>query len=35
VSLVLPAGPVKLVFYEPSAEDGRPLHPTVVELTVR
>jgi hypothetical protein len=34
-TLVLPTGPVKLVFYEPSAEDGRPLHPTVVELTIR
>jgi uncharacterized lipoprotein YmbA len=31
----LPPGPAKLVFYEPSAEDGRPLHETVVNLTVR
>jgi hypothetical protein len=31
----LPPGPAKLVFYEPSAEDGRPLHETTVELTAR
>jgi Immunoglobulin-like domain of bacterial spore germination/Sporulation and spore germination len=30
----VPAGPAKLVFYEPSAENGAPLHATTVELTV-
>ena len=29
-----PAGPGKLVFYEPSAENGAPLHATTVEVTV-
>jgi germination protein M len=31
----LPAGPAKLVFYEPSAENGQPLHATTVFLSVR
>ncbi len=31
----VPPGPARLVFYEPSAEDGRPLHATVVYLKVR
>jgi hypothetical protein len=31
----LPSGPAKLVFYEPSAENGQPLHATTVLLTVR
>jgi hypothetical protein len=31
----LPPGPAKLVFYEPSAENGQPLHATTVLLTVR
>jgi hypothetical protein len=31
----LPPGPAKLVFYEPSAENGQPLHATTVFLTVR
>jgi Sporulation and spore germination/Immunoglobulin-like domain of bacterial spore germination len=31
----LPPGPAKLVFYEPSAEDGSHLHTTTVFLTVR
>jgi hypothetical protein len=30
----VPAGPAKLVFYEPSAENGAPLHATTVDLTV-
>jgi hypothetical protein len=34
-TLDLPPGPAKLVFYEPSAENGRPLHATTVLLTVR
>jgi hypothetical protein len=33
-TLTLPPGPAKLVFFEPSAEDGRPLHQTVVNLNV-
>ncbi|MEI8106117.1 MAG: Gmad2 immunoglobulin-like domain-containing protein [Actinomycetes bacterium] len=32
--LDLPAGDIKLVLYEPSAEDGRPLHTTTVLLHV-
>jgi hypothetical protein len=31
-SIQVPAGPAKLVFYEPSAENGAPLHATTVEL---
>jgi hypothetical protein len=31
----LPPGPAKLVFYEPSAENGQPLHQTSVDLTVK
>jgi hypothetical protein len=31
----VPAGPAKLFFYEPSAENGAPLHATTVSLTVR
>jgi hypothetical protein len=31
----LPQGPAKLVFYEPSAENGKPLHKTTVNLTVK
>ena len=27
----LPPGPAKLVFYEPSAENGQPLHQTTVD----
>jgi hypothetical protein len=34
-TIAVPSGPAKLVFYEPSAENGRPLHATTVELTVR
>jgi hypothetical protein len=34
-SIDLPPGPAKLVFYEPSAENGQPLHATTVLLTVR
>jgi immunoglobulin-like protein involved in spore germination/sporulation and spore germination protein len=34
-SIRVPSGPAKLVFYEPSAEDGTPLHATTVLLTVR
>jgi len=34
-ALELPPGPAKLVFYEPSAENGKPLHATTVEITVR
>jgi hypothetical protein len=30
----VPSGPAKLVFYEPSAENGAPLHATTVDLTV-
>jgi len=30
----LPPGPARLVFYEPSAENGEPLHETEVDLTV-
>ena len=30
----VPAGTAKLVFYEPSAENGSPLHATTVELSV-
>src|SRR5262249_56293550 len=30
----VPAGPAKLVFYEPSAENGAALHATTVELSV-
>jgi hypothetical protein len=33
-TIELPPGPARLVFYEPSAEDGRPLHTTPVALTV-
>jgi hypothetical protein len=35
VTVELPPGPAKLVFYEPSAENGRHLHETTVSLTVR
>ena len=31
----LPAGPAKLVFYEPSAENGQPLHATELDLNVQ
>ena len=31
----LPPGPAKLVFYEPSAENGQPLHATTLLLAVR
>lgn len=31
----VPAGPAKFVFYEPSAENGQPLHATTVLVTVR
>ena len=31
----LPPGPAKLVFYEPSAEDGHPLHQAELDLTVK
>jgi hypothetical protein len=34
-TIALPPGPAKLVFYEPSAADGRPLHTTTVLLNVR
>jgi hypothetical protein len=34
-TIAVPPGPAKLVFYEPSAQDGRPLHETVVYLEVR
>src|SRR5262249_9166021 len=34
-TIKLPSGPARLVFYEPSAENGRPLHSTEVDLTVR
>lgn len=34
-TIAVPPGPAKLVFYEPSAENGQPLHATTVELTVR
>jgi hypothetical protein len=34
-AITLPPGPAKLVFYEPSAENGQPLHETTVLLTVR
>jgi Immunoglobulin-like domain of bacterial spore germination/Sporulation and spore germination len=34
-TIVLPPGQAKLVFYEPSAENGQPLHATTVLLTVR
>jgi hypothetical protein len=33
--IAVPTGPAKLVFYEPSAENGQPLHATTVALTVR
>ncbi|HWB21340.1 MAG TPA: Gmad2 immunoglobulin-like domain-containing protein [Gaiellaceae bacterium] len=33
-TLDLPPGPVQLLFYEPSAEDGSHLHATQVDLTV-
>jgi Immunoglobulin-like domain of bacterial spore germination/Sporulation and spore germination len=33
-TLNLPPGPVRLLFYEPSAEDGSHLHATEVDLTV-
>lgn len=33
--ITLPPGPAKLVFFEPSAENGQPLHETTVLLTVR
>jgi hypothetical protein len=32
--IAVPAGPTKLVFYEPSAENGSHLHATTVELNV-
>jgi hypothetical protein len=31
----VPAGPARLVFYEPSAENGQPLHETELDLTVQ
>ena len=34
-TLPLPSGDVRLVFFEPSAEDGSHLHPTEVLLHVR
>jgi sporulation and spore germination protein/immunoglobulin-like protein involved in spore germination len=34
-TIAVPPGPAKLVFYEPSAENGQPLHATTVEVTVR
>lgn len=34
-TIAVPPGPAKLVFYEPSAANGQPLHSTTVELTVR
>jgi hypothetical protein len=34
-TIALPPGPAKLVFYEPSAADGSPLHTTTVLLNVR
>jgi sporulation and spore germination protein/immunoglobulin-like protein involved in spore germination len=33
--IAAPPGPTRLVFYEPSAENGEPLHATTVLLTVR
>ena len=33
-TIAVPSGPAKLVFYEPSAENGQPLHATTVFLTV-
>src|SRR5207247_1542544 len=33
-TIEVPAGAAKLVFYDPSAENGAPLHATTVELTV-
>ena len=33
--ITLPPGPARLIFYAPSAADGRPLHATEVALTVR
>jgi hypothetical protein len=34
-TIAVPPGPAKLFFYEPSAENGQPLHATTVMLTVR
>jgi hypothetical protein len=34
-SFDLPPGPARLVFYEPSAENGSHLHTTTVDVTVR
>jgi Sporulation and spore germination/Immunoglobulin-like domain of bacterial spore germination len=34
-TIAVPPGPARLVFYEPSAENGQPLHATTVLLTVR
>jgi len=34
-TIAVPPGPAKLVFYEPSAENGQPLHETTVSVTVR
>jgi len=34
-TIAVPPGPAKLVFYEPSAENGQPLHATTVDVTVR
>jgi hypothetical protein len=34
-TIALPPGAAKLVFYEPSAENGSPLHATTVDVTVR
>ena len=34
-TVAVPPGPTKLVFYEPSAENGQPLHATTVLVTVR
>jgi Sporulation and spore germination/Immunoglobulin-like domain of bacterial spore germination len=34
-TIQLPSGPAKLFFYEPSAENGQPLHATTITLTVR
>jgi hypothetical protein len=34
-TIELPPGPAKLVFYEPSAENGSHLHETIVPVDVR
>ena len=33
-TIAVPSSPAKLVFYEPSAENGQPLHATTVEVTI-